>query len=266
MGILQMGQKLETLYDIGGQITARTVQLHLEIDEGTDVEELSPGVFQQALQLEATMDLHVSSPVGQSRITTVHHKASGFLKGKPFFRIGKHVKSDQPSHRSLSFFPTAHVRSEDNKFQVHLHVDTKELLSNMMDQASHIVAEIVETTNEAFCLPEPKLERGDSFFVMPPPLPRKQQLSVGLELLSEAAEAAKENSVVITPDLTAKTSNANLIPLFHLEDEQIAQQESEASVDELSSDQCAAIIDDVFGGWDDSLLQGPRPKKIKTTH
>lgn len=136
----------------------------------------------------------------------------------------------------------------------------------MMDQASLMVAQIVETTNDAFCVPEPKMERGESFVVMPPPMPRKRSApSAGLDLLSEAA-VVKE-SVIITPDLNAKKSDPTVIPALHLEADQDNHDDNEctADVDDLSLDQCASIIDDVFGAMDDALLRGPCLKKSKAT-
>lgn len=79
-GILQMGQKLETLQDIGGQITALSTELHMELEE-VEPEEVSSAVYQQALMFVVTMDLFVPSPAGQSRSLAVRHKAHGHLKG-----------------------------------------------------------------------------------------------------------------------------------------------------------------------------------------
>lgn len=135
-----------------------------------------------------------------------------------------------------------------------------------MDQASLMVSQIVETTNEAFSIPGPKMERGESFFVMPPPKPRKQPAAVGLDLLSEVA-GVKE-TVIITPDLSSKNSDMSLVPslqLHHNEEEDTDTNADDVSVDDLSVDQCASIIDDVFGYFDDALLQGPPLKKAKTS-
>ena len=79
-GIMQMGQKLETLHDIGGQITAENMDFHLDLED-QDIEEVSPGVFQQAIRLEASMMLHLPSPAGSDRTLAVHHKGQGFVKG-----------------------------------------------------------------------------------------------------------------------------------------------------------------------------------------
>lgn len=159
---------------------------------------------------------------------------------------------------------TGTVREEDKKLQVTIEVNTKGLLNSMMDQASLMVAQIVETTNEAFSIPEPKLERGASFFVMPPPKPRKKPSVAGLDLLSEAARV--KDTVVVTPDLGSKTSDTNLVPALQLhpnEDKDDISEDPHVD-DDLSVDQCASIIDDVFGCMDDALLQGPPRKKSKT--
>ena len=83
LGILQMGQKLETLHDIGGQITALSVQMHFELED-MEPEEVSPGVFSQGIRVETSMELHVPSPTGQSRTLPVRHHAQGFLRGELF--------------------------------------------------------------------------------------------------------------------------------------------------------------------------------------
>ena len=165
----------------------------------------------------------------------------------------------------ISLF-TGAVREEDKKLQVTIEMNTKGLLNSMMDQASLMVAQIVETTNEAFSIPEPKLERGASFFVMPPPKPRKQPVAAGLDLLSEAAGAS--DTVIITPDLGSKTSDVTLVPTLelHADEENHNEDDEDPHVDDdLSVDQCASIIDDVFGCMDDALLQCPPRKKAKTT-
>ena len=80
-GILQMGQKLETLHDVGGQITALAMQMNVDLEE-FDLEHISSGVFQQALRVKATMELHVPSPTGQDRTLTIRHSGKGHLKGR----------------------------------------------------------------------------------------------------------------------------------------------------------------------------------------
>lgn len=138
-----------------------------------------------------------------------------------------------------------------------------------MEQASLMVAQIVETTNEAFAAPEPKLQRGASFFAMPPPVPRKQPaVPAGLDLLSQEAAATAKDSAVITPDLSAKKADDSRVPPLCLREDDVGEGE-DAGVDDLSVDQCASIIDDVFGGMDDTLFggaddappRGPPPKK-----
>lgn len=273
LGILQMGQKLETLQDIGGQITALAMQLHFELqDEEDEPEEVSPGVFQQAVELEVTMELYVPSPTGQSRTLPVRHKAQGHLKGMSLHGILLCIDSTYYLLRrvvySLCCFHGSSLlgtfRDEDNKLQLKLELNTQGLLKSMMDQASLMVAEIVETTNDAFCIAEPKMERGESFFVMPPPMPRKRSAaSAGLDILSQAA--AINESVIITPDLQARNCDASAVPPLHLEEEDTYDNdENTANVDDLSLDQCASIVDDVFGAMDDALLQGPCLKKPKT--
>lgn len=148
--------------------------------------------------------------------------------------------------------------NESNKLRLTVEVEAKALLRNMMDQASLIVAEIVQATNEAFSLAEPKMERGESFLVMPPPKPRREKTRTeGLELLAEAT-AAKEMAV-ITPDLAAKNSNLEAVAPLQLHEEE----DCDASVDDLSVDQCVSLVDDLFGDFDDALSHGPPLKKAK---
>jgi len=84
-GIMQMGQKLETLHDIGGQITARAMGIQVELID-QDIEEVASGVFQQPITLDASMELHVPSPTGSDRTLVVHHKGRGFIKGTFAFK------------------------------------------------------------------------------------------------------------------------------------------------------------------------------------
>lgn len=100
-GILQMGQKLETLHDIGGQITALSVQVHAELDD-VDPEEVSLGVYQQAFNLEAVMELHVPCPTGQNRTLVVRHNGEGCLKGTFEIRYLLMFCFDNDSHSVLN--------------------------------------------------------------------------------------------------------------------------------------------------------------------
>lgn len=106
-GILQMGQKLETLHDIGGQITASSMQVHTELHD-VEPEEDSEGVFQQGFKLEAVMELHVPCPTGQSRTLVVRHSGEGCLRGK-FVKIHFDIASHFHQNNFVKFVFLLHT-------------------------------------------------------------------------------------------------------------------------------------------------------------
>jgi len=90
---------------------------------------------------------------------------------------------------------------------------------------------------------------------MPPP---KARNSFGLELLSDAAASTPP---VVSPDLSGRQAS-NHIPILHLEDSAENEQDIDEDVTEFSVDQCASIVDNIFGDdLDDSVFIGPPPSK-----
>ena len=129
----------------------------------------------------------------------------------------------------------------------------------MMNQASRMAAIVVEMANGALSSPEKNLHRGDSFLAMPPPLPRIPSLHPepdydqgGLDLLSKMAAELP----IVSPDVSSLGSPVQPVPNLELEEDE--------DLSGLSADQCADIVDGVFGGFDDAILIGPPQKKTKT--
>jgi hypothetical protein len=170
--------------------------------------------------------------------------------------------------------------------QVKVDIDTHDLLSQMMKQASHIVGVVAALSDTDLSSQdndgESKILRSESCAAMPPPLPQLTAVSSkrGLHLLSKAAEEAERP--IVSPDLCAldePTTIYHSIPYIYLEkrgacieqDEQADEDDEDfgdlaqgGQVSTLSPDQCADIIDCVFGDIDDDMLMGaPPPKKRK---
>lgn len=106
---------------------------------------------------------------------------------------------------------------------------------------------------------------------MPPPksrLPHQQDpheelSSQGLELLSKAAAALP----TVSPELSGRTS-PRPIPALRLELSCLSNHRKEEDVSEMSVDQCASIVDNIFGeGVDDSVfhyhMEPPAAKRAR---
>jgi hypothetical protein len=151
----------------------------------------------------------------------------------------------------------------------------------MMLQAARVVALVVELTNRAYGLvpDEPKLPRGDSYLVMPPPM-SKNQLSLQQEQqqqqLATSGDRRKLDEAmtswvgvtpselpIVSPDLFALNSPHKPMPHLFLDYQQDGVFDP---VDYLSPDQCADVVDGVFGVLDDSIFMGPpASKKLKSS-
>jgi len=150
----------------------------------------------------------------------------------------------------------------------------------MMKQTSRIVGVVVAFSNSNLLSHDnSKIFRSESCAAMPPPLPQLTAVSSkrGLHLLSKAAEEAERP--IVSPDLCAldePTTVYHSIPYIYLEkrsacidqDEQADEDNEDfgdlaqgGQVSTLSPDQCADIIDCVFGDIDDDMLMGAPPAK-----
>jgi hypothetical protein len=158
-----------------------------------------------------------------------------------------------------------------------IELDTHKLLSGLVDQAAHVVdaiADIASSSNSAMV--ENELNRSASFLAMPPPNPRApneprtdqyQKISskdLGLKLLSKAASALP----IVSPAMTGRMLELHPIPVFRLELPSLSLEtkknyDDEEDVSEMSADQCADIVDSIFGeGVDDSVFHMiPPPTK-----
>jgi len=90
----------------------------------------------------------------------------------------------------------------------------------------------------------------------------------GLDLLSCAASELP----IVSPDIRGRMSSSiPSIPILDLvpddkgvnQDGQGPEEGAEQDVLLLSADECATIVDDIFGGMDDAILSPPNTKKQK---
>lgn len=122
-------------------------------------------------------------------------------------------------------------------------LDNKSLLSQMKSQASGVVAQVVDLTNSFFVIPEPKMfHRGDSYIVMPPPATpiRSSDKRALIDFHQENKDVSSMKNFSL---LDCDTVSRILLP----------EEQSQDQLD-LSPDQCANILDDVFGSLDVSLF------------
>lgn len=127
----------------------------------------------------------------------------------------------------------------------------------MILQASRVVAVVVDIANTSSIVPESKLSRSYSFLAMPPPKPQAKAAQA-LEMLSAAAAA--EEPMVVSPDMRSLVSPlVPRFPNFDLSSEDEAA-DVEQDLSELSPDECANIVDGIFGFFDESIL-GHQPSK-----
>jgi hypothetical protein len=159
-----------------------------------------------------------------------------------------------------------------------------------MKQASHIVGVVAAMSNATLFQQDNsfnKIFRSDSTAAMPPPLPQLATLPQiqgdnidGLDLLSKLAAERP----IVSPDLSARSTPIYNIPGIrlgvihdggkHRHPSDGYQDKSDEEVDlvedvvedesfTLSPDQCANIVDCIFGDLDDVMLMGPPKKKRK---
>jgi hypothetical protein len=148
----------------------------------------------------------------------------------------------------------------------------------LLQSAAHAVddiAGIASSSNSATI--ENQLNRSASFLAMPPPNPRTsndpqsdqyQKISskdLGMELLCKAASALPS----VSPDTYDCMGELHPIPtllrldLSSLSVDAKENSDDEESVSQMSADQCADIVDSIFGeGFDDSVFHmNPPPMK-----
>ena len=119
--------------------------------------------------------------------------------------------------------------SSSSRWDVKLEVDTSFLLSQMKASAAEVVSRVVDITNALFGCPDQSFGHRKSSTAA---LPSDQ------ESTSESRSLSTNNQALVSPDFSA-FSHGQEIPHMMLNDEV-----SEAS--DLSPDQCASILDDVF--------------------
>jgi hypothetical protein len=167
-------------------------------------------------------------------------------------------------------------------------IDTPELLAQMMSQASHLVRVVAAVSSASLFQQDDSLNkilRSESTAAMPPPVPQLATHPLmqvdnidGLDLLSKLAAERP----VVSPDLSARSTPIYSIPRIRLDtirdgrkhrfqpdhyqdktDEEVdlAMDVAEDESFALSPDQCADIVDCIFGDLDDVMLMGAPTKK-----
>ena len=167
----------------------------------------------------------------------------------------------------LSFAPPVFAsRSEEGTRTVEIKLDVHKLLSGLMEQAAHVVTSVAEIASST--LTTVSMPRSASFLAMPPPDPRSPQrkkASLGLELLSRAASALP----IVSPDsrraVSSDSNNVDQIPSLRLEIAALSlppcEDDDVEDVATFSPDQCADIVDSIFGDVDDSVFNLVPPRK-----
>jgi hypothetical protein len=167
-------------------------------------------------------------------------------------------------------------------------IDTPDLLAQIMSQASHIVGVVSGVSNASLIQQDDSLNRilrSESTAAMPPPVPQLATHPLvqgdtidGLDLLSQLAAECP----VVSPDIFARSAPIYDIPRIRLDairdggkhryqsdlhqaklDEEfdLAEDNVEDDCFVLSPDQCADIVDCIFGDLDDVMLMGSPTKK-----
>jgi hypothetical protein len=153
--------------------------------------------------------------------------------------------------------------SEDHDLITHLTIDldTQQLLLQMIDQATLVVSAVVDLANSCTVISEPKVSRTASYLIMPPPPAKKwsaadTQSINGLEMLSQAAVG-----LVDTPNMPDVTND-----VYHHDCFALVSDDEDQVLSHLSPEQCASIVDGVFGELDDDFCLGPpAQKRFKTS-
>mmetsp|Transcript_2883 Transcript_2883/g.3866 ORF Transcript_2883/g.3866 Transcript_2883/m.3866 type:complete len:395 (-) Transcript_2883:405-1589(-) len=173
------------------------------------------------------------------------------------FQASLNLCMESPDGSLSSYFPVrfesggyisvCRTTSELRTCHFKLQVDTKDLLAQMKLQALGVVAQVVDMTNSFFMIPdEPSLHRGDSYLVMPPPPSNK-------------GAAGSQDTKDVSSKSFALVDYGGVSP-FIMDDQELSDGSSV-----LSLDQCANILDDVFGNIDLSLFSGfPDDKTLDT--
>jgi hypothetical protein len=109
-------------------------------------------------------------------------------------------------------------------------------------------------TNFFFVMPKPTFNRGDSYLIMPPPMAnpgrcQQQPCKEPQETMStkNTKDISFKSLPLVSPDLRAMIACGE-VPCLILGDEDLSESSG------LSADQCADILDDVFGHIDLSLF------------
>lgn len=177
--------------------------------------------------------------------------------------------------------------------KVDIQFDTTALLNGMIQQASRVVAAVVHMANTASIVPESRLPRSASFLAMPPPSQhctsspdqydrddvdddgRREHLLIEEDCLpankqvmhydrDKKLSQTRSSSTILSSDGTKPLNLAAAKNSAHLPNTCVARFEpvtddEEASGDHwtippLSPDECENIVDKVFGGLDDNIL------------
>eukprot|EP00522_Entomoneis_paludosa_P013942 CAMPEP_0172449932 /NCGR_PEP_ID=MMETSP1065-20121228/8502_1 /TAXON_ID=265537 /ORGANISM="Amphiprora paludosa, Strain CCMP125" /LENGTH=394 /DNA_ID=CAMNT_0013201693 /DNA_START=99 /DNA_END=1283 /DNA_ORIENTATION=+ len=239
-----LDQKLGTLLELGNRVAVSSIETGVEVVDLDQLSDDQPRSSAAAVSFRALLKLCLESLDGSPRSSLpVRFEVSGSLSI---------VSQDSPDH----------------SMNLKMQLDTKELLAQMKLQAADIVAHVVDITNTFFAVPEDSsIGRGDSFLAMPPPPKLESNAISQAQYPRKNFEDKRElpgdskTLALISPDLSATSACTHIIPTLMLDDQGMLEFD-------LSPDQCANILDDVFGNVDLTLFasssdEEPPQKKTK---
>lgn len=233
-----VNRKLHTLLELGNRVIVSHVETKVDILDSDDLfgNAEDSGSLCSGVLFQLEMKLFVDSCDGSiSNNLLVHIETQGSLS----------------------------VSRDRNKCTLSLDFDIKELLAQMKQQAFLVVAQVLEMTNSYFAvpvLPNPIFQRGDSYHVMPPPLPPHS-------MNNSCPNTSNKDLAMISPDVSALSCQQSFeVPRLVLNEHD--EGEDKPDIWDLSTDQCEDILDDIFGGVDIAVFSkepNERPaKKLRT--
>jgi hypothetical protein len=213
--------------------------------------------------------VNASPPIDDTIVTPANKKR---LIKKNRLTKEKHQKKKMKMKTHLKEKRLKSSSSSKSIDAIVIELDTHKLLSGLVDQeVAHVVDDpiaVIASSSSNSATVENQLNQSASFLAMPPPNPRApndphsdeyQKISSkdsGQKIISKATSALP----IVSPYISAPMAELHPIPVLHLGLSSLSVEAKENYDDEedvsyMSADQCAAIVDSIFGeGVDDSVF------------